>query len=178
MKSLSLQRRDVRVGEINDPLVSNANTTETYEELIAIFPESVYRFPFHVLVPEDTDQLILELNEKSLPQLFPLYRPLELSSDWFYAKVVDKMIFRLETSLASAAQDEQVGLTFSEFKPLLLKIRDFSTSLQLTFILASTFKNPQDSINAFKLAIHIADRSIQNSANKVCKLNLLNYIEH
>jgi hypothetical protein len=147
-------------------LVSNSKANGTYDELLAIFPESVYRFPFHVLVPEDTDQLMAELNEKSLPQLYPLYRPLELSSDWFYEKVVDKMILRLEASLGSD-QDEQVGLTFTEFKLLLLKIRDFSTSLQLTFILASTFTNPQDSINAFKLAIHIADRSIQNSANKV-----------
>jgi hypothetical protein len=144
--------------------VSNSKASEGYDELIAIFPESVYRFPFHVLVPEDTDQLLEELNEKSLPQLFPLYRPLELSSDWFYAKVVDKMIVRLE---ASQGVGGEVGLTFADFKPLLLKIREFSLSLQLAFMLASTFGSEQDSINSFKLAMHIADRSIQSSANKV-----------
>lgn len=75
--------------------VTNSKATEDLETLMMLFPDAARRLPFHVFTPNDTDALLEELDEKTLPHLFPLYRPLDLSPDWFYGKVVDKMLVRL-----------------------------------------------------------------------------------
>ncbi|KAI9026821.1 rough deal protein C-terminal region-domain-containing protein [Hyaloraphidium curvatum] len=104
-----------------------------------------------------------ELSEETLPKLIPLTIPLAISPDRFYEAVIRKMAAAMGDARSQQRGDPNASPKhkFADFRPLLLKYREFSDALQMTAFIAGVFPCGPDRIQAYKTAQHLAEKWVQ-----------------
>lgn len=85
---------------------------------------------------------------------------MSLSADKFYEAIVHKKAAFLKEMKSTGMQAR--AMTFSEFKPILSKIKDYELALRSTVFIAGNFPRGEDRISAYRLALMFAERWLQS----------------
>lgn len=150
---------------------------ETMATLLDRFPLAAKRLPLKPFLQDEGHFWPLlqdELSEETLPKLIPLSIPLGMSPDRFYETVIKSMASATKKAFDLAKSQERsesgprvvdsastLRLKFADFRPLLLKYREIGDALQMTAYTASVFPCGPDRIQAYKTALHLAEKWVQ-----------------
>ena len=151
------------------------SSSETAATLLQRFPLTTKRLPLKPFMQGEKEfwpLLQAELSEETLPKLIPLTIPLGISPDRFYETVIRSMATATKQAFDAARSQERhsevspevasgLRLKFADFRPLLLKYREISDALQMTAFTAGVFPCGPDRIQAYKTALHLAEKWVQ-----------------
>ncbi|ORX95635.1 hypothetical protein K493DRAFT_371980 [Basidiobolus meristosporus CBS 931.73] len=137
---------------------------EDIPELRKRFPLCLRRVPFHTIIEEPWKILKYELTEETIPKLLPLTLPLGIHPDQFYGSVIDNLLAKLKLAKGDGESEPAEGYTklkFTDFKGLILKIRDTELAISSAKYVADGFACGVDKIQALKTAVHLSDKWLQ-----------------
>ncbi|KAK9768761.1 hypothetical protein K7432_000363 [Basidiobolus ranarum] len=141
-----------------------ALSPEDVPELRKRFPLSLRRVPFHTIIEEPWKILKYELTEETIPKLLPLTLPLGIHPDQFYGSVIDNLLAKLKLAKGDGESEPTetcTKLKFSDFKGLILKIRDTELAISSAKYVADGFFCGVDKIQALKTAVHLSEKWLQ-----------------
>ncbi|KAJ3186082.1 hypothetical protein HDU85_001000 [Gaertneriomyces sp. JEL0708] len=157
--------------------VTVASQQESWEDLVALFPKSLQRLPFHPLINAPWSVIAAELTEESIPQLRHLRKVLSLNLDQFY-------VLALENMLREAMVDDNsncvstINIHFQDLKRLLSSITDGTIAIKALLHLAENFPCGQDRISAQKMALARAERAKDlSAANEIRRMLIISETE-
>jgi hypothetical protein len=116
--------------------------------------------PFEVLAHELTDS--------SLSRILPIGKVLGVSADRFYEHLIQKKVSQLQGQMKSANDSSSTfsHISFLEFRPLLLKIKDFQQAMSLCVFVGGNFPRGEDRISAYRLAMSFSQKWIASLGNE------------
>ncbi len=113
-----------------------------------------------------------EISESTLPRLIPLAPLLNLESDQYYEAIIKKKVEILQKVRSKAIDYSSNAISFNDFKPVILKMKDFEAALKITVYVAGSFPRGEDRISAYRLALSINERWIA-SLQKMKEVKLI-----
>jgi hypothetical protein len=128
------------------------------------------RLPFHKVMENPFEVLEQELSDSALPRILPIGKALGEPADRFHEHLIKKKVAQLQNQMKVAKDtfSRAASISFLEFKPLLLKIKDFQQAMSLCVFVGGHFPRGEDRIAAYRLALAFSQKWITSLGNEEC----------
>jgi hypothetical protein len=114
----------------------------------------VARLPFQKLLDSPFQVLVKEVTFKNLPKLLPLVHLLNLEADKLYEVAITQNVAKIASNDAY--------LSFSDFKPFILKIKSYEVAIRAAVFVGGAFPLGDDRVASYRLAKIISERWVQS----------------
>ncbi|KAJ2726680.1 hypothetical protein GGI07_000403 [Coemansia sp. Benny D115] len=134
----------------------------TYQELVAEYPLSLRRLPFHALVNSTPwSTLLPELSADTIEAILPLSAPLDLNEDDFYMNLIDGSLAHVPTPSAQVAYElvmSKQPVQFNSVQHLIRCFKDPEAAISTIKHIAEKFPCGPDRVAALKMGIKLLQK--------------------